>query len=50
MNLTKIVKRQSLPIKAVLPRMNQLALLYDLKLSNTKHFKLLKFVVEVERA
>ena len=30
--------------------MNQLAVLYDMKLSNPKHFKLLRFVVEVERA
>jgi len=45
----KIAMRQSIPLRAVLPRMNQLALLYDMKLSNPKHFKLLKFVVEVER-
>jgi len=45
----KIARRQNIPIKRILPRMNQLAVLYDMKLSNPKHFKLLRFVVEIER-
>jgi len=45
----KIARRQNIPIKTILPRMNQLAVLYDMKLSNPKHFKLLRFVVEIER-
>ena len=45
----KLVTRQSMTLKALLPRMNQLAVLYDMKLSNTKHFKLIKFIVEIER-
>lgn len=37
-------------LRAALPRMNQIALIFDLKLNNPKHFKCAKLIYEYERA
>ena len=40
---------QATTLREIMPRATQLALLYDLKLSNTKHFKFVVRFMEIEK-
>ena len=45
LNPKSITERSKATLRRSFPRMNQLALIHDLKLSNAKHFKLLRKLI-----